>query len=72
MKNTQNDKILEILKAGEIIDQYTALKDYGIMRLASRIFDLRCAGHNIISEKKVVINRHGDECHVSFYRLIGG
>jgi hypothetical protein len=71
MKNTQNDKILEFLKSGEPIDPLTALKEFGVMRLASRVFDLRTQGHNIISEKKTVINRHGEECHVAYYRLIG-
>ncbi len=72
MKNTQNERLLKFLKTGEPIDPMLALKKFGVMRLASRMFDLRCQGYNIISEKKTVVNRRGDECHVSFYRLIGG
>lgn len=44
---TQNQLILDHLKAGHIITQIEALKIAGCFRLAARIFDLRGQGHDI-------------------------
>lgn len=71
MKKTQKKMILEHLEAGLPIDAKYALDAFGVMRLAACVFDLRTQGHNIISERKAVINRYGDECFVANYRLIG-
>jgi hypothetical protein len=71
MKMTQSNQILEYLEKCGPLTQYEALNLFGVMRLASRVFELRCEGHNIVSEKKAVTNRHGDECFISSYRLIG-
>jgi len=46
-KMTQNQLILDHLKAGHIITQIDALKIAGCFRLAARIFDLRNQGHDI-------------------------
>jgi hypothetical protein len=51
------------------ITQLEALRDLGVMRLASRISDLRKAGHDIKSETVKVKNRFEEECHVSKYSL---
>jgi hypothetical protein len=71
MKMTQKEMILEHLKGGAPIDARYALDAFGVMRLAACVFDLRTQGHNIISERKVVTNRYGDECSVANYKLIG-
>ena len=44
---TQNQLILDHLKAGHIITQIEALQIAGCFRLAARIFDLRGQGHDI-------------------------
>ena len=44
---TQNQLILDYLKAGHIITQIEALQIAGCFRLAARIFDLRGQGHDI-------------------------
>jgi len=47
---SQNDIILAHMQTGKTIDPMTALNSYQCFRLASRINELRRAGHNIGSE----------------------
>lgn len=68
-KSTQNDRILWYMANYGGITQLEALRDLGVMRLASRISDLRKAGHDIKSETITVKNRFEEECHVSRYSL---
>ena len=66
---TQNQRILDYLdKFGEIT-QFDAFIDLGIMRLASRISDLRKRGYPISSEMVGVKNRFGEVCRVKKYTL---
>ena len=71
-KPTQNDGILEYIKRFGSITQLEALQDLGVMRLASRISDLRSLGYPIISETEVVKNRYGEKCHIKRYSLQRG
>ena len=68
---TQEERVLNHLKTHNNIDAMVALSEYGIMRLAAVIFLLKCKGHNILSERRTVTNRYGDDCQVAFYKLIG-
>ena len=43
---------------------------YGIMRLASRISDLRKEGYPIEKETVIVPNRRGQKCRVARYRWV--
>jgi hypothetical protein len=52
----QHEQILEYLQAGNTIDALTALAKFKCFRLASRIFDLRCKGHDIVMSEKVLAN----------------
>ena len=61
---TQNDAILEHLKAGKPITPLEALSLYGCFRLGARCFELKQQGHAIIS-KMVEINGK----RVAEYRL---
>ena len=45
----QKDKVLEHLRTGQPLTQDTARELYGVMRLASRISELKKAGHIILS-----------------------
>lgn len=65
----QNARILEHLKAYGSITSKEATDLYGIMRLASRISDLRRGGHPISRRMIAVPNRYGDIVHVAEYRL---
>jgi hypothetical protein len=68
-KPTQNKRILEYLKEFGSITQLEALRDLGVMRLASRVSDLRSQGYNIVSERESVKNRYGETCHIKRYRM---
>jgi hypothetical protein len=68
-KATQEQRILDYMVRFGGITQLEALRDLGVMRLASRISDLRQKGHDIKSETITVRNRFEEECHVSRYSL---
>lgn len=69
MKLTQNQMILMHLQDYGSITSIQAMQEYGIMRLASRINDLKREGYNIISETMKSKNRFGETVHYSVYRL---
>ena len=68
-KMTQNDKVLMYLQQFGSINPLQALSDLGIMRLASRISDLKSMGYGI--EKRMVTgkNRYGESVSYAEYRL---
>jgi hypothetical protein len=66
---TQNERILEYIKQFGSITQLEALRDIGVMRLASRISDLRKKGWSIVSTIEAVENRFGEKCHIKRYSL---
>ena len=45
----QKDKVLSHLRTGQPLTQDQARAEYGVMRLASRISELKKAGHVILS-----------------------
>lgn len=69
MKVTQCAKILRHLKDHGSITSIEAITEYGILRLASRINDLRTQGVAIVSEMATGKNRYGETTHFSVYRL---
>lgn len=66
---TQSEKILNFIKTHGSI---TAKQAYhmGIMRLASRISDLKRDGHKIKSETVKVKNRDGSHSYVAKYSFL--
>ena len=66
-KPTQNERILDYIAEFGSITQLEALQDLGIMRLASRISDLKRLGYPIDSKVIEVKNRFGEACHVKSY-----
>ena len=71
MKQTQCERLLEYLELHVSITQIEALNELGILRLASRVSDLKRQGYNIQSKMVVVKNRWGETCCVARYRLGG-
>ena len=69
MKITQCDRILRHMKDYGSISSLEAMNEYGIMRLASRINDLRAQGFAIVSEVKTGKNRYGEDTHFAVYKL---
>lgn len=66
---TQCERILRHLNDYGSITSMVAMQEYGIMRLASRINDLRAQGIAIVSETKTAKNRYGETTHFAVYRL---
>jgi hypothetical protein len=68
-KPTQSQRILDYIDQFGSITQLEALRDLGVMRLASRISDLRKQGYKIVSEVVPVKNRFEEQCHIKRYRF---
>lgn len=66
---TQNDRVLQYIREFGSITQLDALQDLGVMRLASRVSDLRRPGFKIVSKTEAVKNRYGETCHIKRYSL---
>ena len=66
-KPTQNERIIDYINRFGSITQFEAFNDLGIMRLASRISDLRKQGLLIHSSVEEVKNRFGEKCHIKRY-----
>lgn len=69
MKLSQCEKILKHLQHYGAISPIDAMQEYGIMRLASRINDLKRRGHKIISFTEKSKNRNGETVRYSVYVL---
>jgi hypothetical protein len=67
---TQNERVFDHLLTVGPIRPMTALNDLGIYRLASRINDLRKAGHKIKTKKVEVVNRWGESSYIAEYSLV--
>lgn len=67
---TQNQRILDYIEETGGITQLEALRELGVMRLASRISDLRKQGYKFTSEMKPVKNRYGETCHIKRYKMV--
>ena len=67
----QNARVVKYIKDFGGITQIEALRDLGVMRLASRISDLRKRGYPISSDWIEVTNRYGEKCRVKKYFLGG-
>ena len=68
-KPTQNQRILDYIEQFGSITQLEALRDLGVMRLASRISDLRKQGYRIVGDIVPVKNRFEEQCYIKRYRL---
>lgn len=68
-KATQNQRVIDYMTQYGGITQIQALSDLGIMRLASRISDLRSKGYDIKKETITVRNRFEEECRVARYSM---
>tara|TARA_R100000781_G_scaffold11049_1_gene10229 strand:- start:416 stop:643 length:228 start_codon:yes stop_codon:yes gene_type:complete len=66
---TQKDRIIRHLKDKGSITALEAMKEYGIMRLTSRICELKDQGYNIKSEFVSSKNRYNESVSFSKYSL---
>lgn len=68
-KLTQCERVLRHLEDYGSIDPMEAIQEYGCMRLASRIADLKGMGYDIVSERTKGKNRYGEQTSYCTYRL---
>ena len=66
---TQKDRLLQHLRIGNTLTSLQAWDRLGIARLASRVYDLKRDGIEVIKESITVSNRWGEECNVTRYSL---
>ena len=66
---TQIDRIMRHLEDYGSITSLEAVSEYGIMRLASRIHDLKMKGVPVIKEMESNKNRYGEPVSYARYRL---
>lgn len=66
---TQTEELYDYLKEHKTITQMKALRELGIMRLASRISDLRSQGVPISKEMISVKTKNGRVASVARYTL---
>lgn len=66
---TQEDRLINYLYEHKTITALEAIEDLGILRLASRVSDLRKRGYQINSKIIKVKNRFGETCRVAEYSI---
>lgn len=71
-KATQAQRVIDYIEQYGSITQLDALKELGVMRLASRISDLKRLGYPIISKTEAVKNRYNESCYIKRYYLKAG
>lgn len=69
MPATQCERVLRWMQTNGSITQLEALTKLGVMRLASRISDMKRQGIEITDKMVTVENRYGEKCRVKQYRL---
>lgn len=69
MGMTQTERVLRHLQDYGSITQVEAIRDYGIMRLGARIWDLKRQGHVISTERETGVNRYGEKTAYARYRM---
>ena len=67
---TQCQRLLDYMSRHKSITQIEALSELGILRLASRISELRRKGYAISREMVTVTNRFNEKCKVASYQLV--
>ena len=68
MLMTQCDRIIQYINDFGSISTLEAFYEFGCMRLAARIADLREKGYSIVSETVTAKNRYGEPVSYSRYR----
>ena len=66
----QEQRIYEYMKKHNGITAKEAVEELGVMRLSARIFDLREQGINISDERVKGVNRYGETCYYTRYKVV--
>lgn len=65
----QRQRVLDYMHHYGGITQFEASEHLGILRLASRVSELKKMGYPVRSKRVTVINRFGEKCRVARYWL---
>lgn len=71
-KPAQRQRVLDYIRENGSITQYEAYEHLGILRLASRMSELKKMGYPVRSKLIVVMNRFGEKNRVSRYWMEDG
>lgn len=71
-KAKQTDRVLDYIREFGSITQLEALQDLGVMRLASRMSDLKRLGYDVEGRIEAVNNRYGEKCYIKRYTVREG
>ncbi len=66
---TQCERIIDYINEFGSITALDAMREFGCMRLASRICDLKRQGFNIVREMETKKNRYGESVAYARYTL---
>lgn len=66
---TQTERVLNYIKERGSITAQEAYNELGVMRLPSRIHELKRSGVDIVSNMEQVTNRYNEKCYIKRYRL---
>lgn len=66
---TQCERILQYIEETGSITQMDALKEFGCMRLASRMSDIKKMGYAVESKMEKSKNRYGEPVHYARYSI---
>lgn len=66
---TQTVRVLDYMRKHGSITTLDAVRDLGVLRLASRIIELKKAGYAISRDRVKVKNRYNEDCSVLRYSL---
>lgn len=69
VKMTQCEKILQYIENEGSITPLDAMREFGCMRLASRITDLKRRGYPITRQMETAKNRAGEPVRYARYRM---
>jgi hypothetical protein len=69
---TQNERIIAYINQFGSITQLEAIRDLGVMRLASRMSDLKSKGYPVVSKRETVLNRFGEKTPIARYSFGAG
>ena len=67
---TQCERVLQYMQDFGSINPLEAMKDLGVMRLASRVSDLKQEGYQIERQIVTTKNRYCEPTHYAEYRLM--
>jgi len=66
---TQTEKILRYIQENGSITPLDALREFSCMRLASRVSELKKAGHPVCKTMETARNKYGDPVRYARYTL---